>query len=158
MQNLKKKNTIEHICQSDGIVPSVFWDPALISLMDVKVVLEHLYLSNGQQNQGADCTLQEETTANLLHHHKVSRTTKERVSSFKYLGITVTSLGTWPGLHTHQLWSIKLDDSRTINSRDSSAILKTSYTRAIESTLTHGNCSNQDYKALQRVVHMAEYI
>ncbi len=54
--------------------------------------------------------------------------------------------------------------AKTISFRVSPAILKTFYSGAIESVLTqcisvwYGNVSNQDCKALQRVVRLAERI
>ncbi len=93
----------------------------------------------------------------------ISGTPVERVSSFKYLGVSVT----WT---THIQTQVKKARQRLYHLRQlrkfrvSPAILKTFYSGAIESVLTqcisvwYGNSSNQDCKALQRVVRLAERI
>ncbi len=97
----------------------------------------------------------------------ISGTPVERVSSFKYLG--VTSPRTWHGLHTFKLrWRKPGKDLYHLRQlrkfRVSPAILKTFYSGAIESVLTqcisvwYNNATNQDCKALQRVVRLAERI
>ncbi len=97
----------------------------------------------------------------------ISGTPVERVSSFKYLGVNISEDLTWT---THIQTQVKkarqrlyhLQQLRTF--RISPAILKTFYSGAIESVLTqcisvwYGNISNQDCKALQRVVRLAERI
>ncbi len=91
----------------------------------------------------------------------------ERVSSFKYLGVNISENLTWT---THIQTQVKKARQRLYHLRQlrkfrvSPAILKTFYSGTIESVLTqcisvwHGNSSNQDCKALQRVVHLAERI
>ncbi len=91
----------------------------------------------------------------------------ERVSSFKYLGVNISEDLTWT---THIQTQVKKARQRLYHLRQlrkfrvSPAILKTFYSGAIESVLTqcisvwYGNSSNQDCKALQRVVHLAERI
>ncbi len=83
---------------------------------------------------------------------------------------SVGSPRTWLGLHTfkHRLRKPGIDcticDSWGNSGNFSPAILKTFYSGAIESVLTwyisvwYGNASNQDCKALQRVLHLAERI
>ncbi len=97
----------------------------------------------------------------------ISGTPVERVSSFKYLGVNISEDLTWT---THIQTQVKkarqrLYDLRQLRKfRVSPAILKTFYSGAIESVLTqcisvwYGNSSNQDCKALQRVVRLAERI
>ncbi len=91
----------------------------------------------------------------------------ERVSSFKYLGVNISEDLTWT---THIQTQVKKARQRLYHLRQlrkfrvSPAILKTFYSGAIESVLTHcisvwyGNSLNQDCKALQRVVRLAERI
>ncbi len=91
----------------------------------------------------------------------------ERVSSFKYLGVNISEDLTWT---THIQTQVKKARQRLYHLRQlrkfrvSPAILKTFYSGAIESVLTqcisvwYGNSSNQDCKALQRVVRLAERI
>ncbi len=91
----------------------------------------------------------------------------ERVSSFKYLGVNISEDLTWT---THMQTQVKKARQRLYHLRQlrkfrvSPAILKTFYSGAIESVLTqcisvwYGNSSNQDCKALQRVVRFAERI
>ncbi len=91
----------------------------------------------------------------------------ERVSSFKYLGVNISEDLTWT---THIQTQVKKARQRLYHLRQlrkfrvSPAILKTFYSGAIESVLTqcisvwYGNSSNQDSKALQRVVRLAERI
>ncbi len=97
----------------------------------------------------------------------ISGTPVERVSSFKYLGVNISEDLTWT---THIQTQVKKARQRLYHLRQlrkfrvSPAILKTFYSGAIESVLTqcisvwHGNSSNQDCKALQRVVRLAERI
>ncbi len=97
----------------------------------------------------------------------ISGTPVERVSSFKYLGVNISEDLTWT---THIQTQIKKARQRLYHLRQlrkfrvSPAILKTLYSGAIESVLTqcisvwYGNASNQDCKALQRVVRLAERI
>ncbi len=87
----------------------------------------------------------------------ISGTPVERVSSFKYLGVNISEDLTWT---THIQTQVKKARQRLYHLRQlrkfrvSPAILKTFYSGAIESVLT----SNQDCKALQRVVRLAERI
>ncbi len=97
----------------------------------------------------------------------ISGTPVERVSSFKYLGVNISEDLTWT---THIQTQVKKARQRLYHLRQlrkfrvSPAILKTLYSGAIESVLTqcisvwYGNSSNQDCKALQRVVRLAERI
>ncbi len=97
----------------------------------------------------------------------ISGTPVERVSSFKYLGVNISKDLTWT---THIQTQVKKARQRLYHLqqlrkfRVSPAILKTFYSGAIESVLTqcisvwYGNSSNQDCKALQRVVRLAEHI
>ncbi len=97
----------------------------------------------------------------------ISGTPVERVSSFKYLGVNISEDLTWT---THIQTQVKKARQRLYHLRQlrkfrvSPAILKTFYSEAIESVLTqcisvwYGNATNQDCKALQRVVRLAECI
>ncbi len=97
----------------------------------------------------------------------ISGTPVERVSSFKYLGVNISEDMTWT---THIQTPVKKARQRLYHLRQlrnfwvSPAFLKTFYSGAIESLLTqcisvwYGNFSNQDCKALQRVVRLAERI
>ncbi len=97
----------------------------------------------------------------------VSGTPVERVSSFKYLGVNISKDLTWTA---HIQTQVKKARQRLYHLRQlrkfrvSPAILKTFYSGAIESVLTqcisvwYGNATNQDCKALQRVVRLAEHI
>ncbi len=97
----------------------------------------------------------------------ISATPVERVSSFKYLGVNISEDLTWT---THIQTQVKKARQRLYHLRQlrkcrvSPAILKTLYSGTIESVLTqyisawYGNGSNQDCKALQRVVRLAERI
>ncbi len=97
----------------------------------------------------------------------ISGTPVERVSSFKYLGVNISEDLTWT---TRIQTQVKKARQRLYHLRQlrkfrvSTAILKTFYSGAIESVLTqcisvwYGNSSNQDCKALQRVVRLAECI
>ncbi len=97
----------------------------------------------------------------------ISGTPVERVSSFKYLGVNISEDLTWT---THIQTQVKKARQRLYHLRQlrkfrvSPAILKTFYSGAIESVLTqcisvwYGNSSNQDCKALQRVMRLAERI
>ncbi len=97
----------------------------------------------------------------------ISGTPVERVSRFKYLGVNISEDLTWT---THIQTQVKKARQRLYHLRQlrkfrvSPAILKTFYSGAIESVLTqcisvwYGNSSNQDCKALQRVVRLAERI
>jgi len=91
----------------------------------------------------------------------ISGTPVERVSCFKYLGVNIFEDLTWT---THIQTQVKKDRQRLYHLRQlrkfrvSPAILKTFYSGAIESVLTqcisvwYSNATNQDCKALQRVV------
>ncbi len=93
----------------------------------------------------------------------ISGTTVERVSSFKYISEDLPRTA-------HIQTQVKKARQRLYHLRQlrkfrvSPAILKTFYSGAIESVLTqcisvwYGNATNQDCKALQRVVHLAERI
>ncbi len=97
----------------------------------------------------------------------ISGTPVERVSSFKYLGVNISEDLTWTA-HIQTL--VKKARQRLYHLRQlrkfrvSPAILKTFYSGAIESVLTqcisvwYNNATNQDCKALQRVVRLAERI
>ncbi len=97
----------------------------------------------------------------------ISGTPVERVSSFKYLGVNISEDLTWTA---HIQTQVKKARQRLYHLpqlrkfRVSPAILKTFYSGAIESVLTqrisvwYGNSLNQDCKALQRVVRLAERI
>ncbi len=97
----------------------------------------------------------------------ISGTPVERVSSFKYLGVNISEDLTWT---RHIQTQVKKARQRLYHLRQlrkfrvSPANLKTFYSGAIESVLTqcisvwYGNSSNQDCKALQRVVRLAERI
>ncbi len=97
----------------------------------------------------------------------ISGTPVERVSGFKYLGVNISEDLTWT---THIQTPVKKARQRLYHLRQlrkfrvSPAILKTFYSGAIESALTqcisvwYSNSSNQDCKALQRVVRLAERI
>ncbi len=91
----------------------------------------------------------------------ISGTPVERVSCFKYLGVNIFEDLTWT---THIQTQVKKYRQRLYHLRQlrkfrvSPAILKTFYSGAIESVLTqcisvwYSNATNQDCKALQRVV------
>ncbi len=97
----------------------------------------------------------------------ISGTPVERVSGFKYLGVNISEDLTWT---THIQTQVKKARQRLYHLRQlrkfrvSPAILKTFYSGAIESVLTqcisvwYNNATNQDCKALQRVVRLAERI
>ncbi len=97
----------------------------------------------------------------------ISGTPVERVSSFKYLGLNISEDLTWTA---HIQTQVEKARQRMYHLRQlrklrvSPAILKTFYSLAIEHVLTqcisvwYGNSSNQDCKALQRVVRLAERI
>ncbi len=97
----------------------------------------------------------------------ISGTPVERVSSFKYLGVNISEDLTWT---THIQTQVKKARQRLYHLRQlrkfrvSPTILKTFYSGAIESVLTqcisvwYDNSSNQECKAMQRVVHLAERI
>ncbi len=86
---------------------------------------------------------------------------------FKYLGVNISEDLTWT---THIQTQVKKARQRLYHLRQlrkfrvSPAILKTFYSGAIESVLTqcisvwYNNATNQDCKALQRVVRLAERI
>ncbi len=95
----------------------------------------------------------------------ISGTPVERVSSFKYL-VNISEDLTWT---THIQTQVKKARQRLYHLRQLRkfrvpTILKTFYLGAIESVLTqcisvwYGNSSNQDCKALQRVMRLAERI
>ncbi len=89
------------------------------------------------------------------------------MSSFKYLGVNISEDLTWT---THIQTQVKKARQRLYHLRQlrkfrvSPAILKIFYSGAIESVLTqcisvwYNNATNQDCKALQRVVRLAERI
>ncbi len=97
----------------------------------------------------------------------ISGTPVERVSSFKYLGVNISEDLAWT---THIQTQVKKARQRLHHLRQmrkfrvSPAILKTFYSGAIESVLSqcisvwYSNATNQDCKALQRVVRLAECI
>ncbi len=97
----------------------------------------------------------------------ISGTPVERVSSFKYLGVNISEDLTWT---TRIQTQVKKARQRLYHLRQlskfrvSPTILKTFYSGAIESALTqcisvwYSNSLNQDCKALQRVVRLAERI
>ncbi len=97
----------------------------------------------------------------------ISGTPVERVSIFKYLGVNISENLTWT---THIQTQVKKARQRLYHLRQlrkfrvSPTILKTFYSGTIESVLTqcisvwYGNSSNQDCKALQKVVRLAERI
>ncbi len=97
----------------------------------------------------------------------ISGTPVERVSSFKYLGLNISEDLTWTA---HIQTQVKKARQRLYHLRQlrtfrvSREILKTFYSGAIESVMSqcisvlYGNASNQDCKALQRVVRLAEHI
>ncbi len=95
----------------------------------------------------------------------ISGTPVERVSSFKYLGVNISEDLTWTA---HIQTQVKKARQRLYHLRQlrkfrvSPAILKTFYSGAIESVLCisvwYSNATNQDCKALQRVVLLAERI
>ncbi len=97
----------------------------------------------------------------------ISGTPVERVSSFKYLGVNISEDLTWT---THIQTQVQKARQRLYHLRQlrkcrvSPAILKTFYSGAIESVLTqcisvwYNNATNQDCKAPQRVVRLAERI
>ncbi len=97
----------------------------------------------------------------------ISGTSVERVSSFKYLGVNISEDLAWTA---HIQTQVKKARQRLYHLRQlrkfrvSPAILKTFYSGAIESVLTqcisvwYSNATNQDCKALQRVVRLAERI
>ncbi len=97
----------------------------------------------------------------------ISGTPVEKMSSFKYLSVNISEDLTWT---THIQTQVKKARQRLYHLRQlrkfrvSPAILKTFYSGAIESVLTqcisvwYGNSSNQDCKALHRVVRLAERI
>ena len=91
----------------------------------------------------------------------------EQVESFKFLGVHITNKLTW-SKHTKTV--VKRARQNLFRLRRlkrfgmGPQILKRFYSCTIESILTgcitawYGNCSASDRKALQRVVHMAQYI
>ncbi len=97
----------------------------------------------------------------------ISGTPVERVSSFKYLGVNSSEDLIWTAHIQTQVKKARQRPYHLLQLRKfrvSPAILKSFYSGAIESVLTqcisvwHGNASNQDCKALQRVVCLAERI
>ncbi len=97
----------------------------------------------------------------------ISGTPVERVNSFKYLGVNISEDLTWTA---HIQTQVKKARQRLFHLRQlrkfrvSPAILKTFYSGAIENVLTqcisvwYGNTTYQDWKALQRVMRLAERI
>ncbi len=108
-----------------------------------------------------------EETAAAIHSSYDQQDPVERVSSFKYLSVNLS--GTWLGL-THIQTQVKKARQRLYYLRQlrkfrvPPTILKKFYSGAIESVLTqcisvwYNNATNQDCKALQRVVRLAERI
>ncbi len=98
---------------------------------------------------------------------RISGTPVERVSSFKYLRVNISEDLTWT---THIYTQVKKARQRLYHLRQlrkfrvSPTILKTLYSGAIEGVLTQcisvwcDNSLNQDCKALQRVMRLAERI
>ncbi len=91
----------------------------------------------------------------------------ERVSSFKYLCVNISEDLTWTAHIQTQVKKARqtLYHLRQLRKfRVSPAILKTFYSGAIESVLTqcisewYINATNEDCKALQRVMRLAEHI
>ncbi len=92
---------------------------------------------------------------------------KDESNGFKYLGVNISEDLTWTA---HIQTQVKKAMQRLYHPRQlrkfrvSPAILKTFYSGAMEILLTqcislwHGNASNQDCKALPRVVRLAEPI
>ncbi len=94
----------------------------------------------------------------------ISGTPVERVSSFKYLGVNISEDLTWTThIQTQPGKGCTICDSWG-NSGSHQLSWKLSISGAIESVLTqcisvwYGNSSNQDCKALQRVLRLAERI
>ncbi len=125
-----------------------------------------LSLSEREQNQRADCRLQEETAAALHSSYDQWNPCGEgeqlQVPRCKHLRGPDLDC-THP--NTGQESQAKTVPSATAEKfRVSPAILKTFYSGAIESVLTqcipvwYNNATNQDCKALQRVVRLAERI
>ncbi len=97
----------------------------------------------------------------------ISGTPVERVSSFKHLGVHISEDLTWTA---HIQTQVKKARQRLYHLRQlrkymvSPVILKTFYSGTIESVLIqcisvwYSNATNQDCKALQRVVRLAERI
>ncbi len=85
----------------------------------------------------------------------------ERVSSFKYLGVNISEDLTWTA---HIQTQVKKAKQRLYCLLQLRKLRVSFYSGAIESVLTqcisvwNGNGSNQDWKALQRVVRLAERI
>ncbi len=97
----------------------------------------------------------------------ISGTPVERVSSFKYLSVNISEDLTWTvHIQTQDTKARQiLYHLRQLRKfRVSPAILKTFYSGAIENVLTqcisvwYSNATNQECKALQRVVRLAEHI
>ncbi len=82
----------------------------------------------------------------------ISGTPVERVSSFKYLGVNVSEDLTWTA---HIQTQVKKARQRLYHLRLSGAI-ESVLTQCI--SVWYGNATNQDCKALQRVVRLAERI
>ncbi len=80
----------------------------------------------------------------------ISETPVERVSSFKYLGVNISEDLTWT---THIQTQVKKARQRLYHLRQ---LRKFRLTQCI--SVWYGNSSNQDCKALQRVVRLAERI
>ncbi len=125
-----------------------------------------LSLSEREQNQRADCRLQEETAAALHSSYDQWDPCGEgeqlQVPRCKHLRGPDLDC-THP--NTGQESQARLYHLRQLRKfRVSPAILKTFYSGAIESVLTqcisvwYNNATNQDCKALQRVVRLAERI
>ncbi len=124
-----------------------------------------LPLSEREQNQRADCRLQEETAAALHPSYDQWDPCGEgeqlQVPRCKHLrGPDLDCIQTQLKKARQRLYHLR----QLRKFRVSPAILKTLYSGAIESVLTqcisvwYNNATNQDCKALQRVVRLAERI
>ncbi len=93
----------------------------------------------------------------------ISGTPVERVSSFKYLSVNISEDLTWTA---HIQTKVKKSRQRLYHLRQlrkfrvSPAILNTFYSGVLTQCISvwYSNATNQDCKALQRVVRLAEHI
>ena len=86
-----------------------------------------------------------------------------QVESFKFLGVHITNRLTWPKTVVKRAQQNLFRLRRLKRFGIGPQILKKFYSCTIESILTgcitaYGNCLASDLKALQRVVHTAQYI